>query len=105
MGLFENSVAKYKTIAELNEYWEDYTPKEPLIKDEKILKAVRAWAEANDIEKALFEYWWYSDLSAEMRVENYDNRSICIKFNVQKIICKANIIYTIEELCGEGNND
>ena len=37
------------SLAELNEEWEDYKPKEPLIKDEKVRKAVRAWAEANDI--------------------------------------------------------
>jgi len=36
----------YDSIAELNEEWEDYEPVEPLIKDEKIRKTVRAWAEA-----------------------------------------------------------
>lgn len=35
-----------KSLEELNEHWEDYKPIEPLIKDEKIRKAVRAWAEA-----------------------------------------------------------
>lgn len=29
----------YTSLAELNEEWEDYEPKEPLIKDEKIRKA------------------------------------------------------------------
>lgn len=38
------------SLAELNEEWEDYKPVVPLIKDEKIRKAVRAWAEANDFE-------------------------------------------------------
>lgn len=36
----------YTSIEKFNEDWEDYKPKEPLIKDEKIRKAVRAWAEA-----------------------------------------------------------
>ena len=36
------------SLAELNEEWEDYTPTEPLIKDEKIRKAVRAWANSFD---------------------------------------------------------
>ena len=39
----------YKTLSDFLEEWEegeDYEPKEPLIKDEKIRKAVRAWAEA-----------------------------------------------------------
>jgi hypothetical protein len=44
--------AKYNSLAELNEEWEDYKPAEPLIKDEKIRKAVRAWADMNKIEKA-----------------------------------------------------
>lgn len=38
-------VPKYSSLAELNEEWEDYEPAEPLIKDEKIRKAVRAWAD------------------------------------------------------------
>ena len=41
-------ICSYKTLAELNEDWEDYEPKEPLIKDEKIRKAVRAWANSFD---------------------------------------------------------
>jgi hypothetical protein len=36
----------YKTVAEFNDNWEDYKPAEPLIKDERNRKAVRAWAEA-----------------------------------------------------------
>ena len=34
----------FSSIAELNEDWEDYKPTKPLIKDEKVRKAVRAWA-------------------------------------------------------------
>lgn len=37
---------EYDSLAQLNEEWEDYKPTEPLIKDEKIRKAVRAWAVA-----------------------------------------------------------
>lgn len=37
------------SLKELNESFEDYKPKEPLIKDEKIRKAVRAWAEVDGI--------------------------------------------------------
>jgi len=43
--------AEYNSLAELNEEWEDYKPAEPLIKDPKIRKAVRAWADANDVTK------------------------------------------------------
>ena len=50
-GVFEDTDIRghyweYASLAELNEDWEDYKPKEPLIKDEKIRKAVRAWAES-----------------------------------------------------------
>ena len=52
----ENEVDRktYQSLAELNADWEDYEPKEPLIKDEKIRKAVRAWAEANNIRAVYY---------------------------------------------------
>lgn len=85
----------YQSLAELNEDWEDYAPKEPLIKDEKIRKAVRAWAEANsfldDIE--------VHSLTAGTRfsIENYD-----IEFLGYFIYdLESNKTYTIDELCGE----
>ena len=45
-NLIGDSVDEFYSIAELNEEWEDYKPADPLIKDEKIRKAVRAWAVA-----------------------------------------------------------
>ena len=81
---------RYYSISELNEEWEDYKPKEPLIKDEKIRKAVRAWAEANDIERVWHEY-----------------SSIWLRGNGLKIEMENEITeleqgnYTITELCGE----
>lgn len=66
----------YYSLAELNEGWEDYEPKEPLIKDEKIRKAVRAWAEANDIERVWHEKascWLRGNgLAIEMENEVFD---------------------------------
>lgn len=41
----------YDSLAELNEDWEDYKPAEPIIKDKKVRKAVRAWAKVNKIER------------------------------------------------------
>lgn len=83
----------YYSLAELNENWEDYTPAEPLIKDEKIRKAVRAWAEAESIppEETLFynagehSFGWY--------------RSV-VEFSKDIQGLKENE-YTIAELCGE----
>lgn len=83
------------SLAELNEDWEDYKPAEPLIKDEKIRKAARAWAEANDF---LDEIETHS-LTAGTRfsIGHYD-----IEFLGYFIYdLEANKTYTLAELCGE----
>lgn len=85
----------YQSLAELNSEWEDYAPKEPIIKDEKIRKAVRAWAEANNF---LDEIEVHS-LTAGTRfsIGHYD-----IEFLGYFIYdLESNKTYTIEELCGE----
>lgn len=82
-----------ETLARSWEYYVD--PKEPLIKDDKIRKAVRAWAEANDF---LDEIEVHS-LTAGTRfsIENYD-----IEFLGYFIYdLEGNKTYTIAELCGE----
>ena len=91
------------SLAELNEEWEDYEPKEPLIKDEKIRKAVRAWAEANDYgndEVYEFEDFWTSWRSWSLEHRGDDNE---IHFNGGIDFDKMNHrgTYTIAELCGE----
>lgn len=58
----------YNSLSELNDEWEDYGPKEPLIKDEKIRKAVRAWAEANNIRAV-----YYSPEEDGFYVKNFDD--------------------------------
>ena len=45
----------FDSIEEMNNVFEDYKPAEPLIKDEKIRKAVRAWAEVNLISDILYD--------------------------------------------------
>lgn len=82
----------YDSLAKLNEEWEDYNPKEPLIKDEKIRKAVRAWAAANG-----FQFIWH---------EFHTKRHSIIGNGVMRIwLPKLELEdsknYTIEELCGE----
>ena len=39
----------YETLKQLNEDWEDCTPKEPLIKDDKIREIIRLWAKVNGV--------------------------------------------------------
>ena len=80
---------QYTTIAELNEEWEDYKPAEPLIKDEKIRKAVRAWAEAEKIRSVYYKVPdTFESIDGTARIEFG-----AFGFEEGR--------YTIEELCGE----
>ncbi len=81
------------SLKELNKSFEDYNPKEPLIKDEKIRKTVRAWAEANDITEinvasSGYELWGGID-------------DWCIHFGSNPFKDIKPLKYTIDELCGE----
>ena len=87
----------YKSLAELNDDWEDYKPAEPLIKDEKIRKAVRAWAEANEISQAQFDRY-ISGFSAS---DDEHNILSMISFDGFVFMFVDGKIYTIDELCGE----
>lgn len=86
--------ADYKSIAELNEEWEDYKPKEPLIRDEKVRKAVRAWAEANDFVRVFYEYDYSNDVARFIVGETV----MIIEADELLKDCRN---YTIAELCGE----
>lgn len=85
-----NEVARYKSIKELSEEWEDYKTAKPLIKDEKIRKVVKAWAEANDIERV-----WHECSSSWLRGNGL---TIEMENEVDELE-QGN--YTIAELCGE----
>ena len=72
-------------------------PKEPLIKDEKIRKAVRAWAEA-----CRLKYATYKQSSNEFY--DPDTRGkFAIKFTLKpiEVWLDDGKCYTITELCGE----
>ena len=72
--------------------WEYYVePKELLIKDEKIRKAVRVWADGNNIESAHYDAFW--------RGFRRGNSSITVW---EELPLEDNEVYTIAELCGEG---
>lgn len=87
------------SLAELNEEWEDYKPAEPLIKDEKIRKAVRAWAEVNSIKEALYAVRTDGRLCVLTDMGDYD---FSIEFVGWIPTLKDGGVYTIAELCGEG---
>ena len=83
----------YTSLADVNADWEDYTPQEPLIKDEKIRKAVRAWAEVNGIEEVgVVQY-------REITTFCDAHTDITFYGNLPGLIDGAE--YTIAELCGE----
>lgn len=97
----------YGSLAELNEEWEDYKPKEPLIKDEEVRKAVYLWALSlgivkckcnkkinNGVEVIGFEF---SKLASIPRIEF---PIWCIHADLTD-----GRIYTITELCGDENEE
>ena len=88
---------RYKSLKDLNAMWEDYNPQQPLIKDEKIRKAVRAWAEAVDADSAFVEKGAYEN---DRFVLTDELAEISFRINTPNEIksCKR---YTIAELCGE----
>lgn len=103
MPLCGNSIlGEYDTLEKLNEEWEDYKPIEPLIKDEKIRKAVRAWAEANSIKEIIiFDCGNNAPYTPVGTVEFAENAGhLKMQFRTEERF-DTNRIYTIEELCGE----
>ena len=90
--------SSYHSLAELNEDWEDY--KDPLIKEEKVRKAVRAWAEANYIVKD-----GYNNCKVEFDWGEHRLKWIETSIEFNEITGLENLedgeVYTIAELCGE----
>ena len=89
-------VPSYFSLSELVEEWEDYMPKEPLIKDEKVRKAIRAWAEANEIVTVEYDEYWVSF--------RRDDKTISFKDEDRRLgfyELENSRDYTIDELCGE----
>ena len=73
--------------------------KEPLIKDEKIRKAVRAWAEANGRE-----YLLVIKSGGRLEISDGSPHLIYISFHVDNDTLKSlddRTYYPIDELCGE----
>lgn len=91
----------YASLKEFCEVWEDAATK-PLIKDEKICKAVRAWSEANEVAKvyvcSIGDGKEYLELYAQDNGVTYGMSRISIKTQDGLWIGKE---YTIAELCGE----
>ena len=84
----------YDTVEDLmDDYaaYEEYNPpKEPLIKDEKIRKAVRAWADGNMATRVQYDAFW--------RGFRHNNSTITV---LEDLPFEDGKIYSIAELCGE----
>lgn len=99
----------YDTVEDLmGDYaaYEEYNPpKKPLIKNEKIRKAVKAWAEANDYGKD--EEYQYEDFSTGWKSwslehhQNGDDNEIHFNGGIDFRKMNHQGYYTIDELCGE----
>lgn len=85
------------TLEVLNKYYEDYKPKEPLIKDEKIRKAVKTWAAANDVLE-VFADCIGDGTYMELYDEDDGRRRISA---LRPAGLKTGEAYNIAELCGE----
>ena len=89
-----SSRVAYDSLAELNEEWEDVedinVTNIPLIKNEKIRKAVRAWADGNDVINVQFDAFW--------RGFRHNNSTITVW---EDLPFEDGKIYSIAELCGE----
>lgn len=88
--------AIYNSLDELNDEWEDY--EEPLIKDEKIRKAIKVWAVANGFDRVFicrsFEVW-----GVRYDVGRGTTDSADILFRGEPPL-EPGEQYSIEELCG-----
>lgn len=89
----------FRSVEQFNDNYEAYTPTEPLIKDEKTRKAVRAWAEANGLDKLLVV-----KMAGRLEVSDGSPHLIYISFHADNET-RSNLddrtYYAIAELCGE----
>lgn len=92
--LIDHIFDNYSSLDELTEDWEEVKPEGPLIKDEKIRKAVRTWAEANEITQVSHDACWNAFRCSDFVIAfdyDFDRHD---GFEDMKS-------YTIDELCGE----
>ena len=91
----------YKTLGEVLKDWTDFIiheSDEPLIKDEKVRKAVQAWAEANDLSETKY-IELPNGCGFAFEYTDTDNVVICLR-SVWLELEKGKS-YAITELCGE----
>ena len=88
----------YSSLAELNEEWEDYISKEPMVRAKEIREEIKLFAYRNEIN--CFRYqaingalYNEADNGAVISLEVSDKRE------VEHLVDRC--LYTLEQLCGE----
>ena len=89
-----------ESMAELFDHWED-APAEPLIKDEKVRKAVRAWAEAENCTSKMNLYYTLNRREKYIIFHNPQTGSELQLCEFDSPVFQEMREYTIAELCGE----
>ena len=90
-----STIDKFPNI--LTDWFEEIKPAEPLIKDEKVRKAVRAWAEANEVLEVFIDR-----IGDGTYIELYDEDDGRRRISTLRPVgLKIGEAYTIDELCGE----
>lgn len=85
------STFEYRSLAELNEEWEEYESADPLIEDEGIREIIKSWAKVNGATELKY-YEGENCLEDIFRNEIHFNQALGLED------AKT---YTIAELCGE----
>lgn len=89
----------YKSLAEVNENWEDYKPAEPPIDDKDIRNRLRKWIEAIGISLDTHLTRVQSG-DYGLIIESGDNR-IAFRYYKKLLSCKKTGLATMRELIGE----
>lgn len=97
----ESHIFIFRSIKQLNEEYEDYEPAEPLIKDEKIRKAVRAWAETENCTNEMNLFYTLNREEKYITFHNPQTGSELQLRNFDSPVFQEMREYTIAELCGE----
>lgn len=95
---WDDFIPNADSLAEFNKEWEDYKPDEPLIKDEKIRKVVRAWAECCHVQ-VVNHYFCDCNSCFMFTDEGGNDCSLDFTFRIDNL--ESDVDYTIAELCGE----
>lgn len=94
-------IAQADGIIDTMDYEPGSEPKEPLIKDEKIRKAVKAWAEAENCTSEMNLYYTLNRQEKYITFHNPQTGSELQLCDFDSPVFQEMREYTIDELCGE----